>query len=113
MNPVTINTILNSAPVIIQAAGKLMHLLRQRQSGGADDTEKPATIEQLQTAVNDITARLDENDAANMEQTRLIEQLARQNELLASAQKRSMQRINLLFVLALVILLALLGLWLQ
>lgn len=101
MNPATINTILNSAPVIIQAASKLVRLIKERQPESDNNAEKPVTMEQLQDTIEKIETRLDGNDEANLEQIKLIEQLARQNELLATAQQRSMQKINLLFIFVL------------
>ena len=112
MNPFTIGTLLNSAPMIIQAAGKLIDLIREREQSAATPAEKvPVTLDNLEEIIGRLHARLDSMDEASVEQLRLIEQLARQNEALADSLQRQQQRTTFAFVLALVaLLLAILGL---
>ena len=106
MNPTTIGTILNSAPMIIKGAGKLINLIKERreEAPGEDKTE-PVTTDNLGEVIGRLEARLDATDEANVEQVKLIEQLARQNEALAGSLQRVLQRSTFAFVLALVALL--------
>ena len=112
MNPFTIRTLLNSAPMIIQGAGKLIDLIREREQHShtrADDV--PVTTDNLEQIINRLEARLDAMDEASVEQLKLIEQLARQNEVLAGSLQRQQQRTTFAFFLALIaLLLAILGL---
>lgn len=112
MNPFTIGTLLNSAPMIIQAAGKLVDLIREREQGAPTPAEKvPVTLDNLEQVIGRLEARLDSVDDASVEQIKLIEQLARQNEALANSLQRQQQRTTFAFILALVaLLLAILGL---
>lgn len=112
MNPFTIGTLLNSAPMIIQAAGKLVDLIREREQGAPAPAEKvPVTLDNLEEVIGRLHARLDSMDEASIEQIKLIEQLARQNEALAASLQREQQRSAFAFVLALIaLLLAIVGL---
>ncbi|MDE0286794.1 MAG: hypothetical protein OXN26_19870 [Gammaproteobacteria bacterium] len=112
MNPFTIGTLLNSAPMIIQAAGKLVDLIKEREQGAPTAAEKvPVTLDNLEEIIGRLHARLDSMDEASVEQLRLIEQLARQNEALADSLQRQQQRTTFAFILALIgLLLAILGL---
>ena len=112
MNPFTIGTLLNSAPMIIQGAGKLIDLIRERKQGSATYTDNtPVTTDNLEQVIGGLDARLSAMDEASVEQVKLIEQLARQNEALAGSLQRQQQRSTFAFILALVaVLLALLGL---
>ena len=79
MNPFTIGTLLNSAPMIIQAAGKLVDLIRERGQGAPASAEKvPVTPDNLEEVIGRLHARLESMDEASVEQLKLIEQLARQ-----------------------------------
>jgi len=112
MNPFTIGTLLNSAPMIIQAAGKLIDMIREREQGAPARAEKiPVTVDNLEEVIGRLEARLDSMDEASVEQLKLIEQLARQNEALADSLQRQQQRTTFAFILALIaLLLAILGL---
>ena len=112
MNPLTIGTLLNSAPMIIQAAGKLIDLIKEREQGAPAHVENvPVTVDNLEEVIGRLEARLDAMDEASVEQIKLIEQLARQNEALAGSLQRQQQRSTFAFILALVaLLLAILGL---
>ena len=115
VNPATINTILNTTPLIIRGAGKLINLIKERKDevpdGDSEDKTGTVTTDNLKETVNKLEARLDAADESNVEQIKLIEQLAKQNEMLASSLQRLLQRSTFVFVLALVALLvAILGL---
>ena len=112
MNPFTIGTLLNSAPMIIQAAGKLVDLIKEREQGAPTAAEQvPVTLDNLEEIIGRLHARLDSMDEASVEQLKLIEQLARQNEALADSLQRQQQRTTFTFILALIgLLLAILGL---
>lgn len=95
----TINAILSTAPVILQGAGKLIDMIRARgESGRAPHAPAPATMESLREELARVSSRLDATDEANVEQIRLIEELARQNELLASELRRMLNRFNLVSI---------------
>ena len=112
MNPFTIGTLLNSAPMIIQGAGKLIDLIReQKKETPARDQNVPVTMDNLEEVIGRLETRLDVMDDASVEQIKLIEQLARQNEALADSLQQQQQRTTFAFILALVaLLLAILGL---
>ena len=112
MNPFTIGTLLNSAPMIIQGAGKLIDLIRERERSAPSRVENlPVTVDNLEEVIGRLEARLDVMDDASVEQIKLIEQLARQNEALAASLQRQQQRSTFAFILALIaLLLAILGL---
>ena len=94
MNPATINTILNTAPLVIKGATRLIRLIRNQ---GADDEagqEIPATLEGLQREVERLQQRLDDTNKSNIEQVKLIEELARQNASLAAQLKNTMAQLQ-------------------
>ena len=111
MNPFTIGTILNSAPMIIQAAGKLIDMVKERDRDDSRYAENiPVTPENLEAVVGRLEARLDAMDESSVEQLKLIKQLASQNEALVASLQRQQQRSTFAFVLALIaLLLAILG----
>ena len=86
----TLNTILNTAPLIIQGAGKLVRMIRERDIK-PDDSEQdiPATLEGLEQEINRINKRLDNSNESDLEQIKLIQELARQNELLAVSARKT------------------------
>ncbi len=112
MNPFTIGTLLNSAPMIIQGAGKLIDLIReQKKETSTLDQNVPVTVDNLEEVIGRLETRLDVMDEASVEQIKLIEQLARQNEVLATSLQQQQQRTTFAFILTLVaLLLAILGL---
>ena len=106
MNPATINTILNTAPLVIKGATRLIKLIRKQGGDGETGQETPATLEGLHREVERLRQRLDDNNESNIEQVKLIEELARQNESLAAQLKHTMtqlQRLRLLSVTALIV----------
>lgn len=115
MNPATINTILNTAPLVIKGATRLIRLIRN-QGEDSEDGEAgqaiPATLEGLQREVERLQQRLDDNNKSNIEQVKLIEELARQNASLAAQLKNTMVQLQWLkrvSVAALIVAVACLG----
>lgn len=112
MNPATINTILNTAPLVIKGATRLIRLIRNQGEDSEDGQVIPATLEGLQREVERLQQRLDDNNKSNIEQVKLIEELARQNASLAAQLKNTMaqlQRLKRVSVAALIVALACLG----
>lgn len=100
MNPGTLNTILNTAPLIIQGAGKLLKLIRERnQPPVRETTDIPETLEGLKQEIRRIHARLDAGNDSDLEQIKLIEALAKQNELLATSLQKTGRRLNVITAL--------------
>ena len=87
-----LRTILNNAPLILQGADKLIRMIRSNNM--------PITVEGLKQGVERLEQRLDADAQADIEQIKLIEELARQNEALAESLKRSYLRLNYLTVLS-------------
>ncbi len=103
MTPTTLNTILNTAPMIIQGASKLIKLIRDRESLDSDKNEEtPATLEGLNEEVQRLEGRLNENSNSDVEQIRLIEELAKQNEGLAETLEQTLKRVNRLTYIAVI-----------
>ena len=112
MNPATINTILNTAPLVIKGATRLIRLIRNQGEDGEAGQAIPATLEGLQREVERLQQRLDDNNKSNIEQVKLIEELARQNASLAAQLKNTMaqlQRLKHVSVAALIVAVACLG----
>lgn len=112
MNPATINTILNTAPLVIKGATRLIRLIRNQGADGEAGQAIPATLEGLQQEVERLQQRLDDNNKSNIEQVKLIEELARQNASLAAQLKNTMaqlQRLKRVSVAALIVAVACLG----
>jgi len=99
MTPATLNAILNTAPMIIQGASKLLKMIRDREIETAETktTENiPMTLEGLKQEVKKIESRLNENSRSDVEQIRLIEQLAKQNEDLAESLRLNFRKVTVL-----------------
>ena len=112
MNPATINTILNTAPLVIKGATRLIRLIRNQGEDGEAGQAIPATLEGLQREVERLQQRLDDNNKSNIEQVKLIEELARQNASLAAQLKNTMAQLQWLkhvSVAALIVAVACLG----
>ena len=93
----TINTILNTAPIVIQGATRLIKLIREQ---GQDNKEEiPDTIDGIKNEVDRLHQRLDANDESNVEQIKLIEELAKQNESLATQLKSTITQLNIITVI--------------
>lgn len=102
MVPVTLNTILNSAPMIIQGASKLIKLIRDREDTANDvQNSNPTTLEDLKQEISKIDSRLNLNSQSDVEQIKLIEELAMQNKTLADALGQTLRKITTLNYIAL------------
>lgn len=95
----TINTILNTAPLVIQGATRLIKLIKDQGDENKSKDEIPETIEGIKNEVERLHERLDMNNESNVEQIKLIEELAKQNESLAAQLKSSIAQINKLTLL--------------
>ena len=98
----TINTILNTAPIVIQGATRLIKLIRDQSNNNIPEEEIPETIAGIKEEVARLHQRLDTNDESNVEQIKLIEELARQNESLATQLKSTVTHLNRITVLAII-----------
>lgn len=98
----TINTILNTAPIVIQGATRLIKLIRDQGNDNKPEEEIPETIEGIKKEVARLHQRLDTNDESNVEQIKLIEELARQNESLAAQLKNTVTHLNRISILAII-----------
>ena len=96
----TLRTILNNAPLILQGADKLIRMIRANNKPPEAAEDLPMTVEGLKQGMERIEQRLDADAQADIEQIKLIEELARQNEALAESLKRSYLRLNYLTVLS-------------
>jgi predicted PurR-regulated permease PerM len=98
----TINTILNTAPMVIQGATRLIKLIRDQGKENNIEDEIPDTIDGIKTEVDRLHQRLDKNDESNVEQIKLIEELAKQNESLAVQLKNTITQLNRITFLAVI-----------
>ena len=100
MSLATINTILNTAPIVIQGATRLIKLIRNQ--GEEERPEIPDTIEGIKQEVDRLHERLDKTNESNVEQIKLIEELAKQNESLAEQLKTTITQQNRMTIIAIV-----------
>lgn len=105
-SPSTLRTILKNAPLIIQGADKLIGMIRNKNAEPESTEHLPMTVEGLKQGLEHMEQRLDANAEADIEQIKLIEELARQNEAIANSLKRTCLRLNIVTLLALAALLA-------
>ena len=98
----TINTILNTAPIVIQGATRLIKLIRDQGKENKTDEDIPDTIEGIKHEVERLHQRLDANNDSNVEQIKLIEELAKQNESLAVQLKNTVTQLNRITFLAVI-----------
>lgn len=101
----TINAILNTAPIVIQGATSLIKLIRDQGEENKIEKEIPDTIDGIKKEVDRLHQRLDANDKSNVEQIKLIEELAKQNESLAIQLKNTISQLNRITILAVIALL--------
>ena len=94
----TINAILNTAPIVIQGATRLIKMIRDQDDDKSQ--EIPETIAGIKQEVEKLHQRLDASSNSDVEQIKLIEELARQNESLAVQLKATMSHLNRLTILA-------------
>ncbi len=89
LNSVRLNTILKTAPLIIEGATKLIKLFRERSDDSGKANENlPLSVESLHQKVSIIEGKLEANNESDVEQIRLIEQLARHIEIMAESLKK-------------------------
>lgn len=101
MTPGTLKTILNTAPLIIQGASKLIKIIRDRDlEANEEQISNPDTLEEMKQEMTRIETRLNENSRSDVEQIRLIEQLAQQNETLAETLRQTLRRVTVLGIIA-------------
>lgn len=101
MTPSTLSTILNSAPMVIQGASKLINLIKEQGNNREDEAgDELLTLESLKAEIERLEARLAATDDSNIEQIKLIEQLAQQNEVLAESMSKGFNRFNLITIVA-------------
>lgn len=101
MAPGALNTILNTAPLIIQGATRLVSLLKQRERQDESvDYDIPANLDDMKDELRRLHDRLDAHDRADIEQVKLIEELAKQNEAIASSLQSTVRQLYLISVLA-------------
>ena len=101
----TLNTILNTAPLIIQGATRLVKIIRDRKPGNQPDKDIPVTLDSMKDEIRRINTRLDARNESDLEQVNLIEELARQNEMLASTLKRTSKQLSVITVILVITLL--------
>lgn len=98
----TLNTILNTAPLIIQGATKLINIIRKRGESENKGDDIPATLDGLKKEISHIHSKLYAHNESDLEQIKLIEELAKQNELLAGSLKKSVRQLNIISAIAIV-----------
>ncbi|MCG8324210.1 MAG: hypothetical protein MI673_01750 [Thiotrichales bacterium] len=99
----TLNTILNTAPMIIQGATKLINLLKQREAKQASETcDIPANIDDMKSELEVVHKRLDAQNDSSLEQVKLIEELAKQNEIIAASLRTSVRQLNFISLVAVI-----------
>ena len=102
MSLVTINTILNTAPIVIQGATRLIKLIRDQGNDNKLKEEIPDTIDGIKKEIDRLQQRLDANNESNVEQIKLIEELAKQNESLAAQLKNTITHLNRITFIAII-----------
>lgn len=101
MTPTTLTTILNSAPMVIQGASKLINLIKEQGHSKANEkSDNLSTVESLKADIERLELRLAATDESNIEQIKLIEQLARQNEAMAASMSKGFSRLNVITIIA-------------
>lgn len=104
MTPFTITTILNSAPMVIQGASKLINLIKEQGASETDNKdERKLTLESLKSNIERLESRLDAVDKSNIEQIKLIEELAKQNEALATSMSKAHSHLQIMNLVVLFI----------
>ena len=98
----TLNTILTTAPLIIQGATKLFKIIKMRGESGDKNDNIPATLDGLKKEISHIHSQLDAHNESDLEQIKLIEELAKQNEMLAGSLKKSVRQLNVISAVSLI-----------
>ena len=99
----TLNTILNTAPLIIQGATKLVSMLKHREE--KNETEPydiPANLDGMKIEIERLHKRLDTHSQSDLEQVKLIEELAKQNEAIATSLRSTVKQLNFFSLLAII-----------
>ena len=101
INPATLKTILNNAPLIIQGASKLNQMIKEKgEDKPSENDDIPMTIETLKSEVKRLEDHLGDVGVSNVEQIKLIEELAKQNETLANSLRKTLNRLNIITLLS-------------
>ncbi len=98
----TLNTILTTAPLIIQGATKLFKIIKMRSESGDKNGDIPSTLDGLKKEISHIHSRLDAHNESDLEQIKLIEELAKQNEMLAGSLKKTVRQLNVISAVSLI-----------
>ncbi len=98
----TINTILNTAPLIIQGATRLLKAIKEKNSMESKENDIPATVEGIKNELERVNKRLEDTSNTTIEQIRLIEELAKQNELLAESLQKLNRKSNLIALISII-----------
>jgi len=102
LNSVRLNTILKTAPLIIEGATKLIKLIRERSDhSGKANENLPLSVESLHQKVSILEGKLEANSESDVEQIRLIEQLARHNEVIAESLNKTTMQLKILTIVIL------------
>lgn len=96
----TLNTILNTAPLIIQGANRLLKAFKEKDRLENHEIDIPDTLEGLKLELERVNRRLESTSNTTIEQIKLIEELARQNELLAESVQKLNRKINIIAITA-------------
>ncbi|HEY7840849.1 MAG TPA: hypothetical protein VIC61_04715 [Gammaproteobacteria bacterium] len=105
MTPAALKAILVDAPVIVDSVRRLIDGLRKLTGGSSPAAGAPVTLEDLKNELTRMDGRLKANSDSDVEQLKLIEELARQNEALATSVARLSGRLTALAVIAVIALL--------
>jgi hypothetical protein len=105
MVPAALKTILIDAPIMIDSVRRLIEGLRKLTGGATAEADVPATLDGLRREILRLEAGLKANSDSDVEQLKLIEELAKQNESLAASVARLSGRLTALAVIAAIALL--------
>jgi predicted PurR-regulated permease PerM len=102
VTPAALKTILIDAPVMIDSVRRLIDGLRRLTAREQPSPASPVTLDSLRQDLARVEERLKANSDSDVEQLKLIEELARQNEALAASVARLSLRLTALMILAVV-----------
>lgn len=100
-----LRTILLDAPVIVDSVHRLIGGLRKLTGRDAAPPVAPTTFGDVQHELRRMDEQIKANSESDVEQLKLMEELARQNELLAASVSRLSGRVAALAVICVVALL--------
>ena len=98
----TLNTILNTAPLIIQGATRLLKAIKEKNIIENKDMDIPDTLDGLKNELERVNRRLENTSNSTVEQIKLIEELARQNKMLAESVQKLNRKTNLLALILII-----------